>query len=312
MRAAVQTTGITELAARGRFKGYAPESEKAARKADVKESETLKQLETAWRKIRYDGHVDQLYSQCLEIIKDIDYSSKDVEAFSLLTLPELYEKTYNSENFVDWEFADITGLFLSALINNGKETDYTIYRERVEYPLCYLGHENTKNILVKGNGDASVGCAMKSGRIIVEGDVDALPGLVMEGGEIIVKGDCTAEGLGQGMKGGTITICGSVEYFGTIGLEMQNGSIIVKGNAGTEIGGNMMGGSITIEGNVGTKVGDYMYGGSITVKGNADYWVGSHMRGGEIHLLGDYESIADDIECGKIYHKGKLIVDISD
>jgi hypothetical protein len=33
------------------------------------------------------------------------------------------------------------------------------------------------------------------------------------------------------------------------------------------------------------------------------------MKGGEIHIEGKIGSIAEDIICGKIFHKGELIVD---
>jgi hypothetical protein len=37
--------------------------------------------------------------------------------------------------------------------------------------------------------------------------------------------------------------------------------------------------------------------------------IGHDMKGGEVHFNGDYEGISDEIKGGKIYHKGKLIVD---
>jgi formylmethanofuran dehydrogenase subunit C len=70
----------------------------------------------------------------------------------------------------------------------------------------------------------------------------------------------------------------------------------------------MKGGCVTVQGDAGNEVGEFMHGGIIIVKGNAGSHVGLMMRGGEIHLEGDYGGIGY-VEHGKIYHKGKLIVD---
>jgi formylmethanofuran dehydrogenase subunit C len=51
-----------------------------------------------------------------------------------------------------------------------------------------------------------------------------------------------------------------------------------------------------------------MAGGRITIEGNAGKLVGNHMRGGEIRLNGDFVSLGA-VKSGKVYHKGKLIVD---
>jgi formylmethanofuran dehydrogenase subunit C len=52
-----------------------------------------------------------------------------------------------------------------------------------------------------------------------------------------------------------------------------------------------------------------MKGGSITVQGNADSFCGYNLRGGVIRVEGEIRSIARNIEHGKIYYKGILIVD---
>jgi formylmethanofuran dehydrogenase subunit C len=52
-----------------------------------------------------------------------------------------------------------------------------------------------------------------------------------------------------------------------------------------------------------------MEGGKITVRGNVGYVIGHCMRGGEIRYEGKYQRLPDTFKGGKIYHKGKLIVD---
>ena len=72
----------------------------------------------------------------------------------------------------------------------------------------------------------------------------------------------------------------------------------------------MKGGSITVNGNAKMQCGNFMKGGTIFLNGDArDIMIGNFMEGGEIHINGDYESISDEFEHGKIFHKGKLIVD---
>jgi formylmethanofuran dehydrogenase subunit C len=71
----------------------------------------------------------------------------------------------------------------------------------------------------------------------------------------------------------------------------------------------MKGGELEIEGSVFYRfLGKNMQGGKITISGFAGYEVGHYMKGGEIHIQGDYGSLGY-IEKGRIYHRGKLIVD---
>ncbi len=91
---------------------------------------------------------------------------------------------------------------------------------------------------------------------------------------------------------------------------MEAGSITVDGNVGGFCGSHMKGGSITVNGNAKMQCGNFMKGGTIFLNGDArDIMIGNFMEGGEIHINGDYESISDEFEHGKIFHKGKLIVD---
>jgi hypothetical protein len=93
------------------------------------------------------------------------------------------------------------------------------------------------------------------------------------------------------------------------GGHMEDGSIIVEGNVGDVCGYCMTGGSIMVKGNAGVGVGHCMKGGLLVVNGDAGNNVGHSMKGGEIHINGDIGSIPDNIENGKIFHKGELIVD---
>jgi len=274
------------LALAGRFGKYKPEEEKEVRKIDVKEDKVLKQLKAAWRKFKHIGppnlrRIEEIYEypyrHALKQVKGIRYSAKDVESFTLALIGFQREKN----------FSERAGYFLSALINNCRDTEYVVHTQHLVKKINYLGFKNTKNIVVNGNMGHSIGKCMKRGSITLNGDVGERVGWDMKDGTIIVNGNADVE-LGCGMEGGSIS---------------------VNGNAGRGVGFRMMGGTLTIKGNAGWWVGCSMRGGIIVVNGNAGHEVGAFMKGGEIHLEGDYERIADDIRGGKIYHKGKLIVD---
>ena len=123
----------------------------------------------------------------------------------------------------------------------------------------------------------------------------------------------SVKSVGKFLRQGSITVEGNVQEY--VGLDMDNGEILVKGNVlerNGSVGGNMRDGIITIEGDVASAiVGGAMVNGRITIKGNCKGRIGDGMRGGEIHLEGDYGTIGNVIG-GKIYHKGKLIVDATD
>jgi hypothetical protein len=110
----------------------------------------------------------------------------------------------------------------------------------------------------------------------------------------------------------------------TLGALMEKGKIVLEGDAGNYAGVAMSGGTLEIKGNAGHHVGGLwwipnyeagdpvtykivMKGGRIFVRGNADTFIGAGMEGGEIHVDGEKggEGI---VKGGKIYHKGKLIV----
>ena len=116
----------------------------------------------------------------------------------------------------------------------------------------------------------------------------------MEAGKIIIHGNC--EQLGGGaeygaLKGGEIVVEGDA---GQITL-IEGGKIHVKGNVGI-LGWDMYGGIIIVDGSVGT----------ICPEDGEEDWDG--IDGGEVHIKGDIGSMGE-IEHGKIFHKGKLIVD---
>jgi formylmethanofuran dehydrogenase subunit C len=80
---------------------------------------------------------------------------------------------------------------------------------------------------------------------------------------------------------------------------MKGGNILVKGNAGSDIGEYMIGGTITVMGNAninagihaGRAVGAKEPGGKIVIYGNSQGRVGAQMTRGTIYVLGSIETM---------------------
>ena len=256
------------------FRKFRRETAQLVRQADVKENKALKALKVAWRKYEYQpdmsvaGLDDKNYENAISAIKGITYSAKDVALFSV-GLSEFADEEHLSSK---------AGFFISALVNNGNETDYKVFVSHIEeirgllkLKISWLGYRNTKNLTIEGNIEACAGDKMQSGQIIVNGNVRGTGlGNFMEGGRIIVNGN-----MGTG-----------------VGIKMKNGEIIVNGNACANIGDNMQGGVIRINGDVST-----------------GFLVGSSMKGGEIHVSGKLDLRGFDLHIisGKVFHNGKLI-----
>ena len=262
-----------------RFGMYKDEEKKAVRVPAVFENQVLRQLRDAWINVQWKGEylefLDKNYKAALAAIKDIPYTSKEVEMFSL-ALSEFQDVK---------DFASKAGYFLSALINSSPESDFTVCTGQLDGRINFLGLWNTKNITVEGNTGRFIGHSMICGRIVIEGSTAWMVGHMMETGEIVICGD-----------GGNY-----------LGDDMKGGKIIVKGNVGGTAGNSMKNGEIIVEGNGDIEVGMYMKGGKITVKGDVK-GVG-WLNGGEVHLFGECDEMCRLGRGGKIYHKGKLIVD---
>lgn len=112
----------------------------------------------------------------------------------------------------------------------------------------------------------------------------------MTRGRITVDGNAGMH-LGAHMQGGAIEVTGNASDW--IGAEMTGGFIRVRGNAGGQVGGayrgslsGMRDGTILVEGTAGLEVGVRMKRGTIVVAGGARDFAGLEMQGGTIVLGG--------------------------
>ena len=115
----------------------------------------------------------------------------------------------------------------------------------------------------------------------------------MTRGRIIIQGNAGMH-LGAYMKGGTIEVTGNASDW--IGAEMSDGLIRIDGNAGGQVGAayrgsasGMQNGTILIGGSAGLEVGMRMKRGTIAVRGPVRDFAGLQMKGGTIFLMAGAE-----------------------
>jgi formylmethanofuran dehydrogenase subunit C len=142
-------------------------------------------------------------------------------------------------------------------------------------------------------GDAAkvkwIGRGMTRGRITVTGDAGMHLGAYMKGGVIEVSGNA-GDWLGAEMSGGLIRIRGNAggqvgaAYRGSLS-GMRDGTILIGGGAGLEVGMRMKRGTIAVDGPVRDFAGLEMKGGTIVLRGGAELRTGAWMTRGTIVSL---------------------------
>ncbi len=278
----VRVTQPYLVRASDRFRQYKPEPRFEVRRAAIAENETLKAIQQAWQNfelVKDDLVVidpKESYERALELIRNLVYTKADIDNLNLSLAEFQGEK----------DFSRRAGIFLSAMINNGSDSTYTIFTHHLE-DLGALGIYNTKTIIIEG--DAGHGC-----------------GIMMNGGTIVIKGNAS-ESLGNGMTKGKIIIYGNAgDYAGSF---MQGGIIKIKGNSGNYTGLKMRNGRITVYGDSGHTLGAEIRAGCIYVMGNVGEGAAMPMYGGEIHINGEMAEHLNEemVRSGKVFHKGKLI-----
>jgi formylmethanofuran dehydrogenase subunit C len=134
-----------------------------------------------------------------------------------------------------------------------------------------------------------IGRGMTRGRIHVTGNAGMHLGAYMKGGTIEVSGNVT-DWLGAEMSGGLIRIGGNAggqvgaAYRGSL-AGMTDGTIVINGTAGLEVGMRMKRGIIVIGGVVRDFAGLQMRGGTIVLGSGAELRTGAWMMRGTIVSL---------------------------
>jgi formylmethanofuran dehydrogenase subunit C len=135
-----------------------------------------------------------------------------------------------------------------------------------------------------------IGYGMSEGEIHVHGNAGRHLGGEMKGGRIIVEGNA-GDWVGGELHGGLIHVAGSAGHL--IGAAyrgskrgMTDGTILIGGDVGSEVGAAMRRGTLAIGGSCGDAAGFGMIAGSILVFGGCGARLGAGMRRGTIALLG--------------------------
>ncbi len=130
-------------------------------------------------------------------------------------------------------FPVMAGFFLSALVNTGKDNEYTIRTRLLSIRLERLGEGNKK-------------------KVIVDGPVGDRCGYTYVGSSFLVKGDA-GTAFGDGATGGLLIVEGSAGAL--VGIHLNGAMIIIHGNAGASLGSNMQQGVIRVNGTI-ASIGD--------------------------------------------------------
>jgi hypothetical protein len=226
--------GNASMAARKRFGRYKKEGVKELKRVHVKGDQITRALAEAFgRFLTYtfdkaledgekSGSVDiriEIYAKAVESLKGLDYSSLDVERFCFV-LPQIIDGI-DAQSMSRYH----TGLFLSAIVNEGRGNTFRINIEQFNPAVESLCYKNQKDVSIKGDVGCHLGYGMLSGTIHIDGSTRALVGYGMCGGRIIVEGK--ARGAGMRMKGGEIHMHGEMEDLR--GSNVTRGKIFHRG-----------------------------------------------------------------------------------
>lgn len=172
--------------------------------------------------------------------------------------------------------------------------DLTVYHGKRQVPLSeFFDVEGERSDDIQLHGDCNkvrwVGRGMTKGSITAFGNVGMHLGAYMKNGRIEVHGD-GSDWIGAEMKNGFIHVHGNVG--GQIGAAyrgalsgMRNGTIIVGGSAGLEVGMRMRRGTIVLGGPARDFCGLQMKGGTIVLQDGAEIRAGAWMQRGTIISL---------------------------
>lgn len=175
--------------------------------------------------------------------------------------------------------------------SNAEIRALTVYHGKRQLPLSdFFDVEGERSEDLEIHGDLKkvrwIGRAMSKGSITVHGSVGMHLGAYMSGGRIKVHGDAS-DWMGAEMKDGFIHVHGNAggqigaAYRGSL-AGMKNGTIIVDGSAGLEVGMRMRRGTIVVGGPAKDFTGLQMKGGTIVLLDGAEIRTGAWMNRGTI------------------------------
>jgi formylmethanofuran dehydrogenase subunit C len=179
-------------------------------------------------------------------------------------------------------------------LNNGEIRALPVYlgkRQRRVDDFFDVAGEASDELEIRGDARRIkwIGRGMTRGRIHIEGNAGMHLGAYMKGGSIEVSGDAS-DWVGAEMSGGVIQVRGNAG--GQVGAAyrgspsgMSDGTIVIGGSAGLEVGMRMKRGTIVVRRRVRDFAGLQMKGGTIILCEGAELRTGAWMNRGTIITL---------------------------
>jgi formylmethanofuran dehydrogenase subunit C len=187
--------------------------------------------------------------------------------------------------------AEVLSPDVVADLSNSEIRALTVYHGKRQLPLGEffdVEGERSSDMVIHGvmHKVRWIGRAMSKGSVTVHGSVGMHLGAYMTGGRIEVHGNAS-DWIGAEMRNGFIHIHGNAGgqagagYRGSL-AGMKNGTIVIDGSAGLEVGMRMRRGNIIVRGAVKDFTGLQMKGGTIVLLGGAEIRTGAWMNRGTI------------------------------
>ncbi|MFW6147262.1 MAG: hypothetical protein ACOC6B_02610 [Thermodesulfobacteriota bacterium] len=159
------------------------------------------------------------YSSALRTIEKIDYDTDDIE--------ELCAELDKGDK-IPYLISGPAGIYLSALINNAKESTIQLRLYELNRAFHFLGYRlpEGKNLMLKGDAGDFIGAGLSGGRLSIEGSTGNWTGAGMMDGELTISGNA-GQNTGAWMSGGQIQVEGHILG---IGKTIHGGRIYHRGN----------------------------------------------------------------------------------
>jgi hypothetical protein len=187
---------VSKSAASKRFGQYKREDAKKHRNAEIKPNETTAKLRRLWQRFIevedpksgfQEAFDDNAYKDAVEILGQEKISAEDIMVFLL----SLTEKDVNDDSLTmdRYDQRGYLGIFISAMVNESRDSDFVLRTEQLDFLIDCLGYRNRKIITITGDVGQYLGCGMEDGSITVMGRAENQFGDQMTGGEIHLEGD---------------------------------------------------------------------------------------------------------------------------
>ena len=178
---------------------------------------TMDQISAGYLKIMEDevkdlvwlvehSRVVKAYSAALDIIKNLEYGTDDIEDFC---------QELDRGERLPYLISGPAGIYVSALCNTVKEDNIRLRLYELKRSFHFLGYRlpEGKTLELQGSAGDFTGTGLCGGKLVVEGSAGNWTGAGAMKGTLFVKDD-TGQNTGEWMKGGEIHVGGHIVGLG--------------------------------------------------------------------------------------------------